>query len=188
MDLTDLRHLYKHAKDHFRLETLPRYQVPQEAEKLAPWKHGERTLGTPENTAYLARMRDTTSAGQRWRVHILDYPLTEYSTFELHGYQANVAAGEDVFIANRAWHPDLSDLHEDFWLYDHSIVVRMVYDDEGRFLYPERRDNDLPHYLEIRELAMLHAVPLTHYLSRYEPDLIQQQSRRTQNATKDLRR
>lgn len=58
-------------------------------------------------------------------------------------------AGEEVFIANRAWHPDLANLHEDFWLYDHSMVVRMIYDDEGHLLHPERGD-DLPRYLEVR--------------------------------------
>lgn len=174
MDLDDLRRLYDNATDHFRLETLPQYLVPQEAEEFAAWKRGERQYNTPENTKYLAFLRDTTAAGQRWwRVHVLDYPLAEYSAFELYGYQANAAAGEDVYIANRAWHADLADLHEDFWLYDHSIVVRMVYDEEGHFLYPERNDANLPRYLEIRDRAMRHAVPLADYLREYEPDLIE---------------
>jgi hypothetical protein len=160
------------AKDQFRLETLPQYLVPHEDADFAAWKRGERRRRSPETSEWLAHIRDTTAAGARWwRVRILDYPLAEYSAHELHAYQDNAAAGEEIFVADRAWHADLADLHEDFWLYDSEVAVRMVYDDEGHFLHPEQRD-DVQRYLDIRDLAHSHAIPLLDYLHKHEPDLL----------------
>lgn len=62
------------------------------------------------------------------------------------------------------WSPR-SELHEDFWLYDDEIGVRMFYDNEGHFLYPELID-DLGPYREMRDTALRHAEPLTDYLAR----------------------
>lgn len=171
MDLDDIERIAERATDQFRLETLPRYLVEHEDEEFAAWKRGERKFHTPDDNEWLAHIRDTTAAGVHWwRARILDYPLTEYSRYELHGYQDNVAAGQETFVANRAWHAELADLHEDFWIFD-SIVVRMVYDEEGHFLFPEQRD-DLHNYLSLRDRALRHAVPLGDYLRKYEPDLL----------------
>jgi len=172
INLDDLEHIADRAKDQFRLEAFPQYLVPQEDDDFAAWKHGERRRRTPETSPWLAKIRDTTTTGVRWwRVRVLDYPLTEYSAHELHAYQDNAAAGEEIFVADRAWHADLTDLREDFWLYDSTTVVRMVYDEEGHFLRPEQRE-DTQHYLDLRNRAVRHAIPLDDYLREYEPDLI----------------
>lgn len=172
MNLGDLRKISERATDHFRLETLPQYLVPQEVEELAAWRRGERERATPDNNAWVARLRNMTAAGERWwRVRILDYPLSDYSAFELFGYQDRDAAGQETFVTDRSWHADLADLHEDFWIYDSSVVIRMVYDREGHFLQPEER-TDLHHYLDIRDRALAHAIALDDYLRNYEPDLI----------------
>lgn len=126
----------------------------------------------PPISSGLRRFRST-SSNTKMRSSPLgneDYPLTEYSRYELHGYQDNVAAGQETFVANRAWHAELADLHEDFWIFN-SIVVRMVYDEEGHFLYPEQRA-DLHNYLSLRDRALRHAIPLGDYLRKYEPDLL----------------
>jgi hypothetical protein len=173
MDMVEFREVMNTAtKYRFRLETLPQYLVPQEEEEFAEWQAGVRRLDDPETTDWLARIKRDTASGFRWhRVHILDYPLCDYSEFELYSYQANRAAGEDVYIANRAWNDELKDLHEDFWLADDKIAIRMVYDTEGHFLRPEPIDDVAP-YLEIRERALRHAVGLTEYLEKWEPRLI----------------
>jgi hypothetical protein len=172
MNLDDLRKISATATDRFRLETLPQYLVTHEEEEFAAWKRGDRIRSTPEDSAWLRRIRDSTVAGERWwRVRILDYPLVEYSRYELFGYQDSDAAGQQTFVANRAWHSDLAELHEDFWLFDSKIALRMVYDDEGHFLHPEECDNT-QHYLSIRDRAVQHAIPLSDYLREHEPDLI----------------
>lgn len=172
MDLDDLERIANQAKDQFRLEALPQYLVPEEDEDFAAWQRGERPRRTPESSAWLAEIRDTTAAGVHWwRARVLDYPLAEYSAHELHAYQDNAAAGEEIYVADRAWSAELTDLRDDFWLFDSKVVVRMVYDDEGHFLHPEQLD-DTARYVAIRDLALGHAIPLADYLRKYEPDLI----------------
>lgn len=168
MDLDDLRRIGGAAKQSaFRLETLPQYLVSQEADDFSAWKAGQLIPPrTPENNELLARIqRDAARGFRRYRVHILDQPLTAYLRFELYSYLDSVAVGSEVYVVDRDTHPDLAELHEDFWLYDDEIAVRMVYDDEGHFLYPEPVD-EIERYREIRDTAMRHAEPLNHYLAR----------------------
>ena len=58
-------------------------------------------------------------------------PVSDYVRFELlHGYPANVEAGEDVRILGRSsarWRlPGL-----DFWLFDDDLAAVLVYDSDG---------------------------------------------------------
>ena len=170
MDLDDLAVIANRSSDRFRLEALPTYLVPEEADEFAAWKRGSRSLSTPETNPWLAQIRDTTNAGARWsRVRIVDYPLSEYSEYELHGYQANAAAGEEIFIADRAWSTALGDLREDFWMFD-KTAIRMIYDGEGHFLRPEIVE-DSRSYVQMRMVALQFSVPLHDFLAEHEPRL-----------------
>lgn len=171
MDLTDVGAIAAGASDLFRLEAQPTYLVEQEEDDFAAWCRGDRTLLTPETNAWLAHIRDTTAAGARWtRVRVLDYPLTEYSEFELHGYQANQRVGEHIYVADRAWSPELDSLREDFWMFD-DIVVRMLYDQDGHLLGPELADDPRP-YQGMRAIGLRHSRPLGDFLAAHEPRLI----------------
>lgn len=172
MDLGDLERIAEASTDRFRLETLRTYLVPEEADEFAAWKRGHRALPAVDEAPWLQHIRDTTANGVRWwRVRLLDYPLTDYSAYELHGYQGNSAAGEDVYVANRAWSAELTELHEDFWVFDHEIVIRMIYDDEGHFIRPDQAA-DTGRYLDFQTLAVRHSVALTNFLTDNEPRLI----------------
>jgi hypothetical protein len=172
MDLADLERIAEASTDRFRLETLPTYLVPEEADEFDAWRRGRRALPTVEESPWLRHIRDTTTAGVRWwRVRVLDYPLTDYSAYELHGYQGNTGAGEDVFVANRAWSSELADLREDFWIFDDQTIIRMIYDDAGHFLRPELA-TDTARYLGIRSIAVRHAAALADFLTDNEPRLI----------------
>lgn len=159
------------ATTRFRLETLPVYQVADEVDDFAAWQQGRRILPTAETDEWLQQIRDTTAAGAHWsRVRVLDYPLTDYSEFELYGYQANQAAGERIYVADRAWSPELAGMREDFWLFDNE-VFRMVYDLAGRFLRDEPVA-DTARFYDLRVTALRHAVPLDEFLTVHEPRLI----------------
>jgi len=171
VDLTDVAAIAARSSDLFRLEAQPTYLVEQEADDFAAWRRGDRTLLTPETNSWLAHIRDTTATGARWsRVRILDYPLTEYAECELHGYQANQRAGELIRVADRAWSPELDALREDFWMFD-DTVVRMIYDQTGRFLRPEPAGALHP-YQEMRTAGLQRAIPLLDYLKGHEPRLM----------------
>lgn len=156
----------------FRLETLPQYLVESEAASFEAWRAGKpEPARTPENSAWLAELQEIVARGIRWyRVRILDYPLADYSRFELGSYRESQAVGQETLVADRAEHLELADMHEDYWLFDDEIVARMVYDEEGHFIRPERI-TDTAKYLEMRETAMKCAEPLERYLARREPKL-----------------
>ncbi|WP_328593193.1 DUF6879 family protein [Lentzea tibetensis] len=158
-------------KSRFRLETLPQYLVEAETEQFAEWKAGRRFRRPVEESPFLTRIKNTTAQGVRWsRARILD-PLCDYSQWELWGYQENQLAGENIFVADRASSPELTDLHEDFWLVDDEVVVKMIYDDEGHFLRPELAENVAP-YLAMRDRSLQHTIALNEYLTTREPHLI----------------
>lgn len=173
MDLDDLGRLMDSCRvSTFRLETLPQYLVPQEEERLAEWRAtGARTPRTPANDAWLAELHEIVARGIRWyRVRILDYPLHDYSRFELAGYRDTDAAGQETFVADRAEHAELGDMHDDFWLIDDEVGVCMIYDEDGHFLRPEMVA-DVASCRTMRDVAMQCAEPLERYLRRREPQL-----------------
>lgn len=170
MDATDIATIAEHATTRFRLESLAQYLVPQEADDLAAWRNGTWTLPSPETSPWLAHIRDTTAVGATWqRVRILDHPLSEYSEFELYGYQANAAAGESILVADRAWSSDLALFEEDFWIFD-DTVVQMSYDSDGCFLGAAIAPDSTP-YRQMWETALRHSIPLASFLDHHEPRL-----------------
>ncbi len=86
--------------------------------------------GKQDDLALIAALRQ---AGRYvGRLHVVDRPLSDYIRYELAVYAENVAAGEDVLIADRSLHPELADLREDFALFDAETVILFDYDAEGR--------------------------------------------------------
>lgn len=137
MSVEDVDELYDRFTDSvFRLETLQVYSVPAYDERLRAFIEGRPLPPAPGKEAWVADIRAYTASGRRvHRVHVLDRPLTDYLRYELHVYRENTAAGEDVRIADRAWHPGLADLTQDFMLFDgdtdHAAAVWVRYTPEG---------------------------------------------------------
>ncbi|HEY2763935.1 MAG TPA: hypothetical protein VGJ13_07960 [Pseudonocardiaceae bacterium] len=165
MEIADLARIVDSARrSAFRLETLPQYLVPQEAEEFAEWRAGRGEMATPSSSPWLAHVAERVASGVRWyRVHVLDQPLSDYSRYEIWGYRANQAAGEEIYLADRE--ADLEDVRDDFWLVDDETAVRMIYDHEGRFVRPELTE-DVGPYLEMRASALRHSEPLDDYIAR----------------------
>lgn len=167
------RRLRKVERSVFRLETLSRYTAPGEADMLRDF-HAGRPLPPrgPGTDPWLRMVADSVQAGRRWsRVHVLDRPLSDYLRFELLGYHGNVAAGEDVRIADRATVPEaLATLARDFWLLDDTFAVVMEYDEEGRRLSMEPT-NDVKNLILQRDLAIRHSIPLQDYLPSVQNEL-----------------
>ncbi|MGH8899979.1 MAG: DUF6879 family protein [Egibacteraceae bacterium] len=152
----------------FRLETLQVYRVPGLDEQFETFLRGDPLPPrNPETSPWLRQIADNAGVGKRtYRVHVVDQPLSDYLRYELDSYQANVAAGEDVFLVDRTTHPDLEALREDFWLFDERDLILMRYDPDGRYLGAERAtDPDRGEYLRRRDLALAHAVPLHAYVA-----------------------
>jgi hypothetical protein len=160
----------------FRLETLSRYSDEVEDAELALFLAGEPLPERSTRTdPWLARVAQTTTAGKRWqRVHVVSHPLTDYLRFELVGYEANVAAGEDVRIADRDAHPALARLRQDFWLFDaetpEAFAMLMRYNASGQLLDFERT-HEVPIIEQCRrerDQAVALSVPLHDYTAALE--------------------
>jgi hypothetical protein len=159
----------------FRWEGLPQYLVPQEHERFTAFLEGRPVPPrSPETSPWLGQIQRRSRAGlSQIRVHVVDWPLTDYLRFELSTDVENVAAGEHVRVAEHNSHPEL-DLTRptDFWLFDGGTVLAKAlllrYDDQGHFLDAEvSTDPDvIARCRRHRQLALAHSVPLADYLER----------------------
>ena len=154
----------------FRLETLDFYDAPNEREPLAQFRAGN-PVDPAWREPWKKLVRDVRVSGRIMeRVHVVSEPVSEYIRFSLlHGYPANVEAGEDVRIAGRA--ATAGQLPAaDYWLFDDDLCVRLVYGEDGRVqvvrLY--RDEARLEVARRGRERAMRLAAPLAQYVADHK--------------------
>ena len=151
--------LQNFERSAFRLETLPEYNVPQEAEMVARFKRGE-PVDLPDDHPWLERVRHHCRAGKLMRrVRVVTYPLTDYLRMEMAWYRKSVAAGEDIRITETR-------LSGDFWLFDDQTVVVLHYDSEGRFTGTTTEQGSLTRYLSLRDRALADSMELSAYTAR----------------------
>jgi hypothetical protein len=160
--------LYENAeRSVFRLEALNVYDVEAEAEEIRAFEAGLPFPRVPEMEESTEGNRRLVARGVKLqRLHVVDLPLTPYLRYELTAYDENVESGEEVLVADRAWHPDLAELTQDFALFDaettHPSVVWMHYDASGKpgeYDYTED-PTDVARCIRLRDLALAHSVPL----------------------------
>jgi hypothetical protein len=151
----------------FRLEALNVYDVEAEAEEIRAFEAGLPFPEVPEMERSMDLFRRLVARGVKLqRLHVVDFPLTPYLRYELATYDSNVEAGEEILLADRAWHPDLAELTEDFALFDaettHPSAVWMHYDASGKpgeYDYTED-PADVARCIRLRDIALAHALPL----------------------------
>jgi hypothetical protein len=130
---------------------------------------------SPRTSPWLARVAATTPTGKCWqRAHIVELPLREYMQYEMVLYAQNVAAGEEIRIANRDTHPALAALTQDFWLFDaddpsREHAVFLTFDKQGYPIRYERTSNPgrLAECRSQRDLVWSLAVPLADFLAEH---------------------
>ncbi|AUY51058.1 DUF6879 family protein [Streptomyces sp. CB01881] len=148
----------------FRLEVRSSYAMPGEDEEYRDFlATGE--LRIPADDPWLTRVRQYRSTGRRiGRVHVLTRPLSDYLRYEFAAYAHNVEAGEDVRILDLTGkeNPGLPD--QDFWMFDGSKVVGMMYGPDGAQTGRELLANpNLGQYRYWRDLAVSLSVPFAEY-------------------------
>jgi hypothetical protein len=114
------------------------YDVPSDAERQDAF-HAGRPLPPPrreklDDLRLIANLRK--SGREVGRVHIVAMPLSAYVRYELAVYEENVAAGENILIADRSGHEQLAHMSRDFAVFDggtpEASVILFEYDDVGR--------------------------------------------------------
>jgi hypothetical protein len=149
----------------FRLELHQVYSMPDEADELRRFRVGEKPPAQ-----YHYGWLDTVAAAIRAgkvmsRVRVVRKPLSDYTRYEFEwGFAYNVEAGEDIRVLDMTGRasPELPD--HDFWMFDETTVVLMLYRDDGTQVGRELVDSpDLGVYRGWRDAAWQAAVPFGDY-------------------------
>lgn len=153
----------------FRLEALQEYNVPGDRERYEAFRETRTVPERPTSRSHRIT-RELVDAGKRLvRVHVVDVPLTSYMEYELAAYSENIDAGEDVRITDRAAHPGLTELTEEFMLIDDEtdqpVVVWYDWSSDGQIHGWDRSDDsdDIARCRARRDLAVVHSVPLEEF-------------------------
>ncbi|WP_024759959.1 DUF6879 family protein [Streptomyces exfoliatus] len=152
----------------WRLETLPQYLVPQEAEELEAFRAGKRVDLNTYSSAYTEDLKRLRGEGKRkGRVHVVTRPLSEYLRFEFSRYYApHMLAGEDIRILDVTERENPLPEVGDFWMFDGSTVVLMHYADDGRQISRELYEGDPAPFIAWQRVAVAESVPFLEYAER----------------------
>lgn len=149
----------------WRLETLPQYLVPQEAEEFAAFRNGTRFPGPYEDSWTALIRRHSAAGGRVGRVHIVCRPLSDYLRFEFERYYRHQAhVGEDIRILDVTNRPNPLPDVQDFWMFDRSTVVLMHYEGDGRQISREPYEGDPAPFIEYQRIAVEASVPFLEYV------------------------
>lgn len=153
----------------FRLETLDDYGRSGNWGAYQKFLAGEQQ--PPDyNHEWVDWLTNTTQSGKRvYRVHILTRPLTPYLQYELGwGYHKNATGGEEFFILDLTEKENPLEGVGDFWLFDNSNPVVMLYDNDGGFIggetVPSERSSK---FVQYKEISLRDAQPFTEWWTEY---------------------
>lgn len=124
----------RHTFHLLRVENRRAYASASDGGDFARFLAGERE--PLEGGAWQDRLRSSTRAGRRWtKLHVIeDDHLSAYEAYEFAwGFTGTTSAGEDVRVLSAA--AGMFAEMPDFWVVDHEHVIRMSYDDDGRFAH-----------------------------------------------------
>jgi len=130
--MNNLEHAFHNYKqDAIRIEVLPTFLIPKEAEALRAIRSGRQPDFDFMN-GWHSRLDMVTKKGRTSRrIRLLSEPPSEYEDFELKwGYPSNIKHGEQIRCIRRNKSEDLFDC----WLFDGSLGFQMLYDEKGSFL------------------------------------------------------
>lgn len=153
-------------REAWRLETLPQYLMPQEAEEFQAFRGGARIDPAAVSDEYTDRLRRQVAEGRsQGRVHVLTRPLSDYLLFEFHRYyKAHSLAGEQIRILDVTDRPNPLEGVQDFWMFDSAEVVLMNYRPDGRQISREVFDGDVAPFLEHQRIALDGSVSFEEYV------------------------
>lgn len=157
-----------YTREAWRLETLPQYLMPQEAEELAAFRAGVRVDPRAVPNEYTDDLRRLASEGRtKGRVRVVTRPLSEYLRFEFSQYYAARAlAGEDIRILDVTDRPNPLEGVQDYWMFDRTTVVLMNYEADGRQINRQVFEGDVAPLVEYRNVAVSESVPFEEYVNR----------------------
>lgn len=146
-----LKYFNSFQKSAFRVETLQRYNVNEEREAFEYFQqHKELPDGVWKDWHDIIQQ-----AKLRWatmqRVHLIQFPITPYISFEMEFYKKNIRNWEEIFYL--PFEDSSVEVDSDFWIFDDAVVLKMFYDKDGAFLGFEEMKDIVP-YLQIKNYLL----------------------------------
>jgi hypothetical protein len=150
----------------WRLETLPQYLMPQEAEELEAFRAGRRIDPLTYSSAYTEDLKQLHAEGRsKGRVRVLTRPLSEYLRFEFSRYyEPHALASEGIRILDVTGRENPLAGVQDFWMFDRSTVVLMHYQPDGTQISREVYEGDPAPFIEYQRIAVSESVPFLEYV------------------------
>ena len=146
-----LNYFNSFKKNAFRVETLQRYNVDEEQEAF---QYFQKNKKLPEwfweDWCDIIKKAKTRWATMQ-RVHLIQFPISQYLSFELEEYKNNIKAWEEIFYI--PFEKCSVKIESDFWIFDDNTVMKMNYDKNGAFLNFEET-KDVRQYLEIKKYLL----------------------------------
>jgi hypothetical protein len=159
----------------FRLEKLQTYAVSADDPSLVAFRRGEpRPERSVRTNAFLRRVAvRTLTAGVAWsRVRVVEWPLTEYTRWELLGYVESQAAGEAIRLVDADLAEDIVAGEPDFWLFDAGTrdarAVLMHYAPNGRLVgrEPVTDPAEVARLATVKDETVRRSASLNEFLAR----------------------
>ena len=134
----------------FRLELLQEYDVEEEKEAIEKFLKSAKIEPDKEWINIIKKARRRKAIMQR--VRVINLPLTDYLKFEIKAYQFNIASGENIyFIYQEEFDKLNSEINYDFWLFDDKIVLKMNYNNKGKFIGFVKIKSDMNRYINLKD-------------------------------------
>ena len=91
----------------------------------------------------------------RWanilRVHVVDFPISNYLKYELEVYKYNQQKWEEIFLISRNDFEWLKlDVNTDFWLFDDSFILNIIYTDLWEYIKSEYMSENVSKYIKVK--------------------------------------
>jgi hypothetical protein len=145
----------------FKVEVLQDYSAEDKGGSLSAWMAGDKErsmeLLRKEPNSWTDGCREKVESGVKLtRIHVVDYPLSDYIQWEIEVYKArNVPLGkEEVYLVDRKDVADLDLPAGDLMMFDQKNVVIGNYDETGYAVtqsFYDQSDSELKGFLQLRE-------------------------------------
>lgn len=147
-----LEYFNSFKKNAFRVEILQSYNVDEEQKayryfllnkKLPEWFW--------EDWCDIIKQAKTRWAKMQ-RVHLINFPINPYISFELEVYKKNITAWEEIYYI--PLEKLETEIKSDFWIFDDNAVLEMYYDNNGKFLDFKKIENDKNTYIQTKNYLL----------------------------------
>jgi len=99
------------------------------------------------------------------RVRLVEFPISEYTSFELQIHRETARRGDDVRIITRDQFDKLAIPYTDFWIIDDVTVIGMRYGNHGKFEGLEKHMGNEDEYRVAKKKLIAHSVPIAQFPS-----------------------